>query len=64
MVCHAGTLYSILCYVLGNGFLRDDVEVANASVSCFTRRDGRWRLSQWNVKDVLREVEREKKAVD
>lgn len=64
VVCHAGTIYSILRYVLGVDFGRDNVEVANASVSCFTRKDGQWRLSKWNVTGTLSEGGCTKKEVD
>lgn len=49
VVCHWGTVFSILHYVLQAPLARNHVEVANAGVSCFTRKDGLWRMTGWNV---------------
>lgn len=49
VVCHWGTVFSILRYVLQVPMDRNHVEIANAGVSCFTRTNGVWKLVGWNI---------------
>ena len=48
VVCHAGTVYSILCYVMQSIVPRHVSKVFNASVSAFSYLDGQWSLLKWN----------------
>ena len=47
VVCHEGTIYGMLCYVLKTEPSYHSVEVGNASVTRFRRDNGRWKLIQW-----------------
>lgn len=49
VVCHWGTVFSVLCYVLQVPVDRNHMEIANAGVSCFTRTNGVWKLTGWNI---------------
>ena len=49
VVCHWGTVFSILHYVLQVPMDRNHIEIANGGVSCFTHSNGVWKLSGWNI---------------
>lgn len=49
VVCHWGTVFAVLRYVLQTHMDRHHVEIANAGVSYFTRTEGVWKLAGWNV---------------
>jgi broad specificity phosphatase PhoE len=48
VVCHFGTIYHVLCYVLGFRFPKSAVSIQNTSISKFSYFDGRWKLISWN----------------
>lgn len=47
-VCHAGTVFSMLCHVLQAEIDQKTVLLENASVSCFRRKNNKWQLAGWN----------------
>ena len=48
VVCHEGSIFSMLCYVLRTRLEYQRVEAGNASYSRFKRQDGVWKLVSWN----------------
>jgi broad specificity phosphatase PhoE len=48
VVCHEGSLFSVLCYVLGVQLKYRQTEAGNASYSRFKRQNGVWKLVSWN----------------
>ena len=48
VVCHEGSLFSVLCYVLGVQLKYCQTEAGNASYSRFKRQNGVWKLVSWN----------------
>ena len=48
IVCHGGSILSMLSYVVGFEIKQTAVTVENASVTCFRRQDGKWRLLKWS----------------
>lgn len=48
VVCHAGTVYSILCHVMQSIVPRHVSRVFNASVSVFSYLNGKWSILKWN----------------
>ena len=48
VVCHEGSLFSVLCYVLQVELKTYKAEAGNASYSRFKRQDGVWKLVSWN----------------
>lgn len=54
VVCHAGTIFCMLCYVLGVEMDYRSVITENACVSVFELEDGMWKLCKWNETGDLR----------
>ena len=48
VVCHEGSIYGVLRYVLQAPIEYCHVEAGNASFSRFIRKDGKWKLISWN----------------
>ncbi len=48
VVCHGGTILAILSYVLGVEVKSTKVMVENASLTCFRRQNGAWKLIKWS----------------
>ena len=48
VVCHEGTIYSMLCHVLQFTPARDAAPVSNCAICAFSYQDGRWMLRKWN----------------
>lgn len=48
VVCHEGSIYCMLCYVLGAYVEYRHVEAGNASFSRFRCQNGVWKMVSWN----------------
>ena len=48
VVCHGGSIASMLGYVLGTQLPQSLVQVENASVTCFRWLNGNWKLLRWS----------------
>ena len=48
VVCHGGSVVSMLGYVLGMRIPHNSMQLENASVTCFRYLNGNWKLLKWS----------------